>query len=306
MLSDYFVGQTNAINQLQTAIDISKAKGTILPHTLLIAPPGVGKTMLAHTIAFEMWAPYVELAMPASIKIITNHLMQHHGVLLLDEIHQADRKTLDMLLPFLATGQVRDGHLEIENNRLTVIAATTDPQSLPDAFTSRFRLRPAFEEYTTSDIADVIAFTAASKHDEYLRDEVCNQLAEASLGSPRQAIQLLDTYLDLQVLNGEVEVSDVLSHLNITSQGLRAEHLQYLNALKNQNGVASQATVAQMTFMPNAAMRWIERDLLRLGIISISSQGRELRSMDWDAEVRSELPTTNSDATLNPYTLEPQ
>lgn len=311
MLADRFIGQSAAIQQLQTAIDAALTRGSILPHTLLIAPPGVGKTRLAQEISSELDAPYAEVVFPASHKDVVAMVTFHKGILLLDEIHQADRKTLDGLLTFLVDGSISFGRMQDRNTRLTIIAATTDPQKMPDAFRSRFRLEPRFEDYPIEDISLILqkkAETLGRRHQIDIPHSVCDGLAEASLGNPRQSLALLDTYVDLRVVGDEDVTSvDVLKHMGYTKQGLRPDHLKYLSALKLQGGCASVSTLSQMVFMPAAAMRWVERDLLRLGIISISSVGRELRSMDWEAdtdEVASDA-TDVSGRKVNPYTLEP-
>ena len=306
MLSD-FVGQTAAITQIQTAIDAAWERCTILPHTLLIAPPGVGKTRLSQEIADAMSTPLVTLTMPRPWKIVNQTLIEHTGILLLDEIHQADRKTMDALLPFLVDGTVPYGYTTMTNQYVTIIAATTDPQSLPDAFRSRFRLEPRFVDYTHEEIAEILRRRAADTRVS-LPDEVALGLAKASLGNPRQGLHLLENYRDLAVLRDEVSADDVLAHVGYTRDGLRPEHLQYLRALHLQKGTASLATLAQMVFMPNSALKWVERDLLRLGMISIGGQGRELRVVDWekgvDEVVSDETAPRSSD--LNPYTLEPR
>ena len=306
MLADHFIGQSVAINQIQLAIDASIQRGTILPHTLLIAGPGVGKTYLASHIADELVAPYIDVAMPMDRRYLINLMMIHCGVLFIDEIHQADRKTLDTLLPFLITGTVTNGRMSVENKRLTIIAATTDPQKLPPAFRSRFRLEPRFADYSDDEIARIIT-QKADQQGHVIADETAASLAAASLGNPRQAVHLLETYVDLATVRDEVDAADVLRHLGYSSSGLRPDHIDYLRALERQGGVASMRTLAQMVLLPDGALRWIEQDLLRLGIIGISGAGRELRVVDWGDEadeVASEMAITGCDR--NPYTMEPR
>lgn len=299
-LSDTFIGQQKLAEQIQLSIDASIAKAEVLPHVLLIAPPGVGKTYLAWQIARLLSAPYASLTFPGESKLLPNMLAGHCGLVLLDEIHELRRKEFDLLLPFLDHGEVQLGRISRFNDRLTVVAATTDPQNLPDAFLSRFRIRPEFEDYSIDSIREII-------HKQCL--DICEDdavaLASASLGNPRQAVQLAETYDDIRtVRSGAVDASVVLDHLGINRDGLRTEHLRYLRNLKSQNGVASESTLSKMAFMPKGAMKWVERDLLRLGIISVSSAGRELISDNWESETEQH-PVDEDTGPVNPYTLEP-
>ena len=47
---DEFVGQANMKEQLSIALDAAKGRGDALDHVLLVGPPGLGKTSLAHII----------------------------------------------------------------------------------------------------------------------------------------------------------------------------------------------------------------------------------------------------------------
>lgn len=299
-LSTGFVGQRQVVEQLQLAIDASKAKGKIMDHVLLIAPPGVGKTHLGRRIAWELQAPLLPITFPGQSHLFMRGLSYHAGVVLLDEIHHMKRKEFDVMIPFMDNHEIQRGRITRFNDRITIVAATTDPQGLPDAFVSRFPIRPDFEDYSVEEICEIIASQAFGIPEDDIKG-----LASASLGSPRQALQLARKYDDIRAVRDDVSAAEVLEHMNITPDGLRRDHIKYLTNLAAQDGRASGATLAKMSFMPEGSLKWVERDLLRLGIISISSAGRELLHDDWRDHTSEQEVVDNDDAPVNPYTLEP-
>src|SRR5512135_2617501 len=63
-LSEY-IGQKQVVETLEIAIQAAKKRGEPLDHILFHAPPGLGKTTLAHIIATEMEVRIVTTSGPA-------------------------------------------------------------------------------------------------------------------------------------------------------------------------------------------------------------------------------------------------
>jgi Holliday junction DNA helicase RuvB len=62
---DEFVGQARVKEQLSIALDAAKARGEALDHVLLVGPPGLGKTSLAHIVREELGVGIRSVAGPA-------------------------------------------------------------------------------------------------------------------------------------------------------------------------------------------------------------------------------------------------
>src|SRR6266545_5935927 len=60
-----FVGQERVKEQLQIALDAARGRGDALDHVLLVGPPGLGKTSLAHNIREELGVGIRSVAGPA-------------------------------------------------------------------------------------------------------------------------------------------------------------------------------------------------------------------------------------------------
>ena len=100
---DDFVGQKPIVEKLRIFIKAAKQRGEPLDHTLMLGPPGLGKTTLANVIANEMGVQIKITSGPVlnragDIAALLTGL--HRGdVLFIDEIHRLTKNVEEVLYP---------------------------------------------------------------------------------------------------------------------------------------------------------------------------------------------------------------
>src|SRR5262249_10199623 len=98
-----FIGQQRIKQVLGMSIEAARKRGEALDHTLFSAPPGLGKTSLAHIIARELGVNLRVTAGPAieragDLAAIVGDLGEG-DVLFIDEIHRLARVVEEILYP---------------------------------------------------------------------------------------------------------------------------------------------------------------------------------------------------------------
>ena len=153
---DYFEGliaQDDIKETLTGFIDIYK-DCSVLPHIFLTAPRGCGKTVFARKVGENLGKKFIEVN-AGSIKnvkeffhnIIIPHIQNQDATLFLDEAHKLPKCVENCLLTILQEGKDNTSEFEFEEytyefdfTRISVIAATTEPQNVFHALKDRFEL----------------------------------------------------------------------------------------------------------------------------------------------------------------------
>lgn len=276
---DEYRGQRSLKARLSIQIEAANKEGRWLDHVLLIGPPGFGKTTLAQLIAREMDEPFKMLKMSSAMqpRVIETILRSWEGgVLFLDELHNASKAIQHELLTLLEDGYVtlKNGQ-RLKHGFLTVIGATTEPEMLLPPLRSRFRIRPAFENYTDAEMTEII-IDMARKVGIEIDSKLASELAHATGGTPRFAKSFVGAVRDLQAIGMEATLDAVLDLLAIDVDGLTYDHLSYLHALNDLGGLAGLEKLTNMTRLHPATIKELELLLIRRKLITYESTGRQL------------------------------
>ena len=280
---DGFIGQEQAIEQLRTQVVSSRARDKRLEHTLLASGlHGVGKTTLAHLLAFQREVGLICTTGPLAVQdaraLVSG--MEDKDILFIDEAHllvQGNRTRADWILPFLTEGKLYTDEGAQQMPDVTVVAATTDVGKLPLTLISRFMVRPKLVNYTEEEASRIVA-NLAVRMDVAIQPEWTAPIARAANRNPREVRMILTQIRDLQTAfpDKEVDLAKAFEWAGLSYDGLDTvaqDMLLVLVAAKNHT--ASVDTIQAQLGEPGP-LRHHEQTLLQRGYLTITGQGRKL------------------------------
>ncbi|HMX44217.1 MAG TPA: Holliday junction branch migration DNA helicase RuvB, partial [Elusimicrobiota bacterium] len=244
---DDFVGQDKLKRNLSVFIGAAKKRKEALDHCLFSAPPGLGKTTLAHIIAEELGVGLRQTSGPVLERvgdlaaILTS--LKDGDVFFVDEIHRLNHSVEEALYPAMEDfcldiiiGQGPSAKtIKLPLPRFTLVGATTRAGLLTGPLRDRFGIVATLDFYEESDLA-VIVQRSSRLLNAAIDPEAAGEIAHRARGTPRVANRLLRRVRDFADLESGGRIvpavaRQALDALEVDREGLDAVDRKILHAL---------------------------------------------------------------------------
>ncbi len=288
-----FIGQARVCEQLEIFIKAAKGRGEPLDHVLVFGPPGLGKTTLAHILAYEMGVQLRQTSGPVLERagdlaaILTN--LEENEVLFVDEIHRLSTVVEEILYPALEDFEldivIGEGpaarSIKLNLPPFTLVGATTRAGLLTSPLRDRFGITQRLEFYSPDDLAQVVERSA-----KILKvscdDRGVSAVAIRARGTPRIANRLLRRVRDYAEVRSDGRITgqvaeDALDILEVDEFGLDVLDRSFLLAIMEKfsgGPVGIESLAAAIGEERGTLEDVVEPFLIQSGFLTRTSRGR--------------------------------
>jgi holliday junction DNA helicase RuvB len=296
-----YCGQKDVVDQMSIFIKAARGRGECLDHTLLLGPPGLGKTTMANIIANEMGVQITSTSGPVVekkgdlIALLTQ--IERGEVLFIDEIHRLNPAIEEILYPAMEDFQVDitigEGpaarSIKLDLNPFTLVGATTRTGLLTSPLRDRFGIEQRLDFYNVVDLTTIINRSARLLAVN-CSDDGAREIAVRARGTPRIANRLLRRVRDYAQVEGDGDINAsvadaALNMLKVDARGLNTMDRRLLLALieKFDGGPVGVDSLAAAAGEERDTIEDVyEPFLIQQGFISRTSRGRIAMSNAYD------------------------
>ena len=283
----HLIGQQGVLDQVAVALDAAQMDGKKFESSLLVGPPGLGKSALSTVIASEMATVLHEvLGQSINSPADLNALLlgaKERDVIHIDECHELGKQYQTALYlaldkrKIVLSGSKGSSPQSIPLANFTVLLSTTDEYHLLQPLRDRMRLTLRFEYYSDDELAKVVEQRVQALGWD-VDDKLFLKIAQRSRGTPRLALRLLQSCHRVSRSQGEDLIT--LNHLSraceleqIDSKGLGPIEQKYLRILAD--GTSRLNVISSILGLPSRTISEVtEPFLIRTGLIMKDDQGR--------------------------------
>ncbi len=255
---DEIVGQQHLIGKgkvLRRIIEQDKVSSMIF-----WGPPGIGKTTLAHVIANQTRARFINFsAVTSGIREIKQVMQEADNsirfgektILFVDEIHRFNKAQQDAFLPF------------VEKGSIILIGATTENPSFEvnGALLSRCKVF-VLKELSEDELTVLLKRAVESPkgfggQDIQISDDILHMIAVFSDGDARTALSTLE----MVILNGDFDGEKTTVTTATVEQCISRKSLLYDKSGEEHYNIISALHKSMRNSDPDAAVYWLARML---------------------------------------------